>query len=318
MIQVQEDKILGLVNEIRKNARKARIAVNVPMSEHTTFRCGGNAALFVQPSDEIDLVMLLQVLNRTRTPWYVTGNGSNLLVSDKGYDGVIINTMSDAGRAMAVEFYRTVEGWSVNAAAGFPLAKLSRMAMERSLSGLEFASGIPGSVGGAVVMNAGAYGGEISQVIREAIVHDSEGKGYVLNKDALKLGYRDSIFKHEKYVCLNVTFDLKEGDRNEISGLMDEMNEKRREKQPLEYPSAGSTFKRPRGHFAGKLIMEAGLAGYSIGGAQVSEKHCGFIINRGGATSSDVKKLMDHVTRVVYENSGVMLEREVCLIGDFE
>ncbi|MCR5774541.1 MAG: UDP-N-acetylmuramate dehydrogenase [Lachnospiraceae bacterium] len=293
-----------------------------PMSEHTTFKCGGNAALFMQPHTEEELVVISDVLERYDVPWYVTGNGSNLLVSDSGYDGVIINTLGLRSTGDEISFFseNPIEGdecTGIRVRAGVLLSRVANAAMERGLTGLEFASGIPGSVGGAVVMNAGAYGGEISQVIGNTTVISSGGKSEILTKEELKLGYRDSIFKHERHICYEVDFHLKKGDRNQIKATMQDMNEKRRAKQPLEYPSAGSTFKRPEGHFAGKLIMEAGLAGYSIGGARVSEKHCGFIINAGGATATDIKNLMDHVAKKVFENSGIMLEREVCLLGDF-
>ncbi len=320
---LQADEIRSIINEIRKEANKAGISENVPMKEHTTFKCGGNAALFVTPTDMRELQWIIRVLHSAAAPWYVMGNGSNLLVSDKGYDGVIINTASrnvELSETVIEKDSEAEDAYIVRAGAGALLATVSRLAMENSLTGMEFASGIPGTVGGAVVMNAGAYGGEISQVITGAKALTGSGDTVHFDREGLKLGYRDSIFKsarNESYVCHSVSFCLKKGERDRIKAVMDDMNEKRRAKQPLEYPSAGSTFKRPEGHFAGKLIMEAGLAGYSIGGARVSEKHCGFIINAGGATATDIKNLMDHVAKKVYENSGIMLEREVCLLGDF-
>ncbi len=289
-------------------ASAEHVFADEPMSEHTTFKAGGKADHYVEATSEDVLSSLLYFLNSEKHPFYVVGNGSNLLVADEGYRGVII---TPAGEFCQVKADNT----RIFAGAGCLLSKVASTAAENSLTGLEFASGIPGSVGGAIVMNAGAYGGEMSQVIDSVRAMDMSGKIIEFKPDELELGYRTSIFKKKKLVALSAGFILKKGDENSIREKMKDLNAQRRAKQPLEYPSAGSTFKRPAGNFAGKLIMEAGLAGFCSGGACVSEKHCGFIINKSDATATDIKTLMDEVIIRVKENSGITLEPEVCLLG---
>ncbi len=289
----------------------AGIRQEEPMRDHTTFRIGGPARFFVMPETTEELRAVLALCQKEDMPFYVIGNGSNLLVSDAGYDGVVIQICRNMNRI-------TVDGCRIRAKAGALLTQIAAKALDSSLTGFEFASGIPGTLGGACVMNAGAYGGEMKDVLEEVQVLTQDGTFKTLKKDELKLGYRTSVIAEKDYIVLEASLLLKEGDREQISGRMEELKERRVEKQPLEYPSAGSTFKRPEGHFAGQLIQEAGLRGFSVGGAQVSEKHCGFVINRDHATAADVNALMNQVIRRVKENSGVTLEPEVKKLGTFQ
>lgn len=294
------------------------VQTDEPMSSHTTFRIGGNAAYFACPQDESSLVEIMGECSKEGIPYFVMGNGSNLLVSDKGFDGMIICIRS---RGKSPQFVGTQSGELVSADAGISLAYLAGQVAERGLEGFEFAAGIPGTVGGAVVMNAGAYGGEIKNVLKSVNVICGDGSRRELGASELELSYRHSIFMQEKYracIITSAVFEFPFGRASEIREKILQQLKTRREKQPLEYPSAGSTFKRPEGHFAGKLIMDAGLAGFSIGGAQVSQKHCGFVINTGNATAEDVYRLITHVARAVYEKFGVVLEPEVKLLGEFE
>ena len=238
------------------------------------------------------------------------GNGSNLLVSDSGYRGVIIQMDRNMGDI-------ELKGTEIRACAGALLSSVAAAARKASLTGFEFAGGIPGTLGGAVVMNAGAYGGEMKDVLREVTVMTKEGDIRVIPSDRLELGYRTSIIKKAGYLVLEAVISLEKGDPQAIQEKTKELASKRTEKQPLDYPSAGSTFKRPEGYFAGKLIMDSGLRGFRVGGAQVSEKHCGFVINTGGATAKDVKELMDHVIRTVKEKYNITLEPEVKFLGEF-
>ena len=285
------------------------IKTNEMMNKHTSFRVGGPAKVFLTVHTEEVLKNILLALKRYELPYFVLGNGSNLLVSDEGYDGVMIY--------LGEEFSEVeIKGTQIRAKAATLLGKVARMAMEEELAGLEFAAGIPGSLGGGVVMNAGAYGGELSQVVTKVRAMNPEGEIVELEKEQLLLGYRTSIFKTQPYIILEVFMELQKGDKEEIQGKMKEYTKARVEKQPLEYPSAGSTFKRPEGHFAGKLIMDAGLRGYRVGDAQISEKHCGFVINRGNATATEIKTLMGDVAKKVKEEFGVDLEAEVILLGE--
>ena len=278
------------------------------MNKHTSFRVGGPAKVFLTVHSEESLKNILLALKRYELPYFVLGNGSNLLVSDEGYDGVMVY--------LGEEFSEVeINGMQMRAKAATLLGKVARMAMEEGLAGLEFAAGIPGSLGGGVVMNAGAYGGELSQVVTKVRAMNPEGEIVELEKNQLLLGYRTSIFKTQPFVILEVFMELQKGNKEEILAKIKEYTKARVEKQPLEYPSAGSTFKRPEGHFAGKLIMDAGLRGYRIGDAQVSEKHCGFVINRGNATATEIKTLMEDVAKKVKEEFGVDLEAEVILLG---
>lgn len=281
------------------------------MSKHTTFRVGGPADFYLVPESEEEVAEAIHFAKEKGLPYYPIGRGSNLLVGDKGYHGVIIEIGS------GMEKLQIHEDGLVEAQAGITLAKMASELASHGLTGFEFASGIPGTLGGAVAMNAGAYGGEIKDVIVSATVLTEDGDILVLGKEKLALGYRTSIIQEKPYMVLSAVFSFPQGQPDEIRAKMKELNEKRREKQPLEYPSAGSTFKRPPGHFAGKLIEDAGLRGYRVGDAQVSEKHCGFVINRGHATAAEIKKLIDDVQKRVKEQSGVGLEPEVRMIGNF-
>lgn len=280
------------------------------MSRHTTFKVGGPADCLVSPSDEKQLGDIIRYLNKVEIPYFVVGNGSNLLVSDAGYRGVIIKIGDDMARV-------TVDGDRIHAGSGASLARVARAALDAGLTGLEFAAGIPGTVGGALIMNAGAYDGEMKMVVEEVTVLDVEGNLLTLDNSTMEFGYRTSALKNQKFVATGCTFLLKKGNPEEIKAKMDDFAQRRREKQPLEFPSAGSTFKRPEGHFAGKLIQDAGLAGFSVGGAQVSEKHCGFVINKEDATAKDIKVLIGFVQDKVKDTFGVDLEPEVIMLGEF-
>ena len=287
----------------------SEVKINEPMSRHTTFRIGGPAQMFVEPG--IDRVAeTLACCMRHGLGYTVVGNGSNLLVGDGGIDGVVVSIGKNASEI-------TVEGNTISAQAGAMLSVLANRALLAGLTGLEFAAGIPGSVGGAVVMNAGAYGGEIRDVITKARVLTARGELETWSREELELSYRSSRVMKEHAIVLEAEFELRPGNGEEIRSRMEELRRQRAEKQPLEFPSAGSTFKRPEGYFAGKLIMDAGLRGYRVGDAQVSEKHCGFVINRGNATASEVRALMRDVADKVREEFGVELEPEVRLVGCF-
>lgn len=278
-----------------------------PMRNHTTFRIGGPARYFVEPGTAEDLAAAIGLCREEKMPFYIIGNGSNLLVDDEGYDGVILCT-ERLNRCR-------VEGDEVTAQAGILLSRMARAAAEAELTGFEFAAGIPGTLGGAAVMNAGAYGSELKDVLVWARILDRDGQVRTLDAQKLQLGYRSSCIGAEGYVVLEACVKLCRGDRKAIEGRMEELAARRREKQPLEYPSAGSTFKRPEGHFAGKLIMDAGFAGYSVGGAKVSEKHCGFVINTGDATARDVRRLISEIQEQVKERFRVDLEPEIVFLG---
>lgn len=285
------------------------IFMEEPMKKHTTFRVGGPADVLVQP-DETALAAILALCRQYHVPYSFIGNGSNLLVGDKGIRGVVIEMTDPMGNI-------EVDGTKITAQAGAMLSKIANTAASNGLGGMEFAAGIPGSVGGAVVMNAGAYGGEMKDIIEKVYVLDENGVQLELGRDALDFGYRHSCIPEKKYIVTKVVLELVPRNEAEIRSEMKELNEKRAEKQPLQYPSAGSTFKRPEGYFAGKLIMDAGLRGYQVGGAQVSEKHCGFVINKGDATAADICQLMQDVSDKVQAQFGVVLEPEVKMIGEF-
>ena len=285
------------------------IRTEEPMSKHTTFRIGGAAEVFAAP-DARELPQLLAMAKGADVPVTVIGNGSNLLVGDRGIAGLVI----EIGERMSEV---RIEGTILVAEAGALLSKAAQTAAAAGLGGLEFAAGIPGSVGGAVVMNAGAYGGEMKDVLQSVKVLTEEGELLILTTEELELGYRHSCVPERKYIVVEATMELAAKPEEEIRAYMAELRAKRVEKQPLEYPSAGSTFKRPEGYFAGKLIMDAGLRGYTVGGAQVSEKHCGFVINKGDATAADVRQLMQDVHDRVKEQFDVELEPEVKMIGSF-
>ena len=285
------------------------IFMEEPMKKHTTFRVGGPADVLVQP-DETALVAILALCRQYHVSYSFIGNGSNLLVGDKGIRGVVIEMTDPMGNI-------EVDGTKITAQAGAMLSKIANTAASNGLGGMEFAAGIPGSMGGAVTMNAGAYGGEMKDVIRQVTVLTPECEQKVLSREELNLSYRHSCIPKNHFLVLEAELSLTPAPEQEIRAKMAELREKRVEKQPLEYPSAGSTFKRPEGYFAGKLIMDAGLRGYAVGDAQVSEKHCGFVINRGNATAAEILQLMKDVQERVKKQSGVTLEPEVKMIGEF-
>lgn len=288
-----------------------RVFTGEAMSCHTTFKIGGPADYFLMPDKDTDVGRIVKICKESAIPYFILGNGSNLLVGDGGYRGAVIQIYKNMSAV-------TVEGTKITVQAGALLSSVAAAAKNAALTGFEFAGGIPGTMGGAVVMNAGAYGGEMKDVLTEVTVMDEEGEIVTLPADKLELGYRTSIIKTAGYIVLEAKLQLKEGNPEVIRETMKDLTIRRTTKQPLEYPSAGSTFKRPEGYFAGKLIMDSGLAGYQVGGAQVSEKHCGFVINAGGATARDVRTLMDNVRDIVYKKYGVTLEPEVKFLGDFE
>lgn len=298
------------LEELKGILPEEMIRLEEPMREHTTFRIGGAADCFVTPQTKEEVQAIVRCCLDYEMPYYIIGNGSNLLVSDKGYRGVIIQLYKNMNRIC-------VEGNVITAQAGALLSQIAARALEQALTGFEFAAGIPGTLGGACVMNAGAYGGEMKQVLRQVTVMNREGEIFTLEAEELELGYRTSRIARESLIALEAQISLRTGDKAKIKALMDELREKRVSKQPLEYPSAGSTFKRPEGYFAGKLIQDSGLRGFCVGGAQVSEKHCGFVINRGDATAADVDGLMREVSAQVKEKFGVMLEPEVKRLGEF-
>jgi len=299
-----------LYNQLCEIVGSDNVHVDEEMKKHTTFRIGGPADFYVLPHSKDEIGRVVQVCKNAEEPFYVLGNGSNLLVGDKGYRGVIIQIFKNYSDII-------IEGTQITAKSGALLSKVAKKALDAGLTGFEFASGIPGTIGGAVVMNAGAYGGEMKDVILSATVMTREGGIQKLSNQELQLGYRTSLVARENDIVLEVRLGLKKGNSDEIRDLMEELKNKRVTKQPLEYPSAGSTFKRPEGYFAGKLIMDAGMRGFSVGDAQVSEKHCGFVINKGDASARDIVALMEEVTGRVKEQFGVTLEPEVKRLGEF-
>ena len=299
------DNIIDIIANV---VSRENIIVNEPLKKHTTFKIGGDADFFVSPASGDEVALLIKTLKEQGINYYVLGNGSNVLTPDEGYSGVIIyvgENLSDI---------EIINDTIIKVQAGAMLSKTAHVALDNSLTGMEFAAGIPGSVGGAIVMNAGAYGGEIKDILVSATVCDTEGNIITIPMNELKLAYRYSIIEEKQYTVLSAVFKLQKGNKEDIKFTMSELAKKRREKQPLELPSAGSTFKRPEGYFAGKLIEDSGLRGYTVGGAQVSEKHCGFVVNKGDATSYDVKKLMQDVSDEVYKQFGVRIEPEIKIL----
>lgn len=280
---------------------------NEPMRAHTTFKIGGEADIFIIPASPAALIYAVKKCNELEIPYFILGNGSNLLVSDGGIEGAVIS-LSGINSIIS-------DGEKITCGAGAMFSSVCLKALSLSLTGLEFAYGIPGTAGGALYMNAGAYGGQTADVIESAECLTATGEIKTLKKENMQLGYRSSVFKNGGLIIISLTFALKKGDKAEIKAEMDELLNRRKQKQPLEYPSAGSTFKRPEGYFAGALIEKNGLKGLTVGGAQVSEKHAGFVINRGGATAADVRALIGKIQKKVFENDGVMLEPEVIFTG---
>lgn len=291
----------------RLSELKIEYVKDEPMSRHTTFKIGGNADVLVMVKTTDELKQVLLLANELSVPYFVLGKGSNLLVSDKGIEGIVIS--------LAGLNNITISGNKAICGAGASLRSVCVAVQKASLSGLEFAYGIPGTVGGALYMNAGAYGGEMSQVTVSATAVDSLGNEVVLSLDDMRLGYRTSVFKNSELIITDVTFELKTGKSEDIKAAMNDFFARRQDKQPLEFPSAGSTFKRPEGYFAGALIEKNNLKGVSVGGAQVSEKHAGFVINTGGATCCDVLTLIENIKDVVKNSDGVTLEPEVIFVG---
>lgn len=299
-----------MLETLKSMVPQENIYLKEPMSAHTTFRVGGPADCLIEVENFNQLQKIQHYLGLVECPFVVIGNGSNLLVGDKGYKGVVLQV----GRKMS---QITVAGNVIKAQAGALMSQVAAAAWQNGLTGLEFASGIPGTVGGGVVMNAGAYGGEMAQVVAEVTVMDKNGEILILDNETMEFGYRKSTISRKPFVVTEVTFHLESGDRDAIKDKMDELAARRREKQPLEYPSAGSTFKRPEGYYAGALIMDAGLSGFCIGGAQVSRKHCGFVINTGNATAADIAAVIEEIKRQVKEQFHVDLETEVVILGEF-
>lgn len=284
------------------------VLLNEPMSLHTSFRTGGPAEVFIKAESTENIISAIDIAKKYNKQYIITGNGSNILVKDGGIDGIVINIGNEMSKIKC-------DGTKIYAQAGAMLSALATAAADEELTGLEFASGIPGTVGGAVFMNAGAYDGEIKDVIEYADVIDSEGNTHRLIKDELELSYRHSVIAEKNMIVVGAMFNLNKGIKKNITDKMADFAKRRRDKQPLNYPSAGSTFKRPEGYFAGKLIEDSGLKGKTVGGAQVSEKHAGFVVNIGNATSSDIIALMDGCIETVYNKFGVKLEPEVRILG---
>jgi UDP-N-acetylmuramate dehydrogenase len=300
----------SILDELKVFLREDQILISEPMSRHTTFRCGGPAALFLQPLNRDQLVRCVKLLRDGDEPFFLLGNGSNLLVSDKGYEGCIIQAAHLDDISLEHDTQIRVECGALNSA-------VASFAKEKSLTGFEFAAGIPGTIGGAMIMNAGAYGGEMKDITVSVTAIAPSGEEVTISGSDCEFAYRTSRLKSEGFIVTGALLELEKGNPEDIQARMTELALKRKEKQPLEYPSAGSTFKRPEGYFAGKLIEDAGLRGFTVGGAQVSEKHCGFVINKGNATSTDVYNLICEVKKRVLDASGVELEPEVILLGNF-
>lgn len=288
-----------------------RIKLKEPMKNHTSLHIGGEADYLALPISTEEVRTIIGLCRQEQMPYYIMGNGSNLLVSDSGYQGLILKLGEEFSHI------QVGEDGIVTAQAGVLLSKLASVIAEHCLTGFEFASGIPGTLGGAVTMNAGAYDGEMKHCLIGAKVLDEDGTILVLNAEELKLGYRHSILQEKDYILLEADMKFSAGEESVIRQKMKELNAQRREKQPLEQYSAGSTFKRPQGYFAGKLISDAGLCGYQVGGAAVSEKHCGFLINKENATAREFLTLVSDVVRIVEEKYGVKLEPEVKFLGEF-
>ena len=301
------EKYSKTVEYLKENFPEALILTEEPMKNHTTFRIGGPADIYIEP-DYAAIVPLIKYLKEVDVPFTVLGNGSNVLVSDDGIEGVVISLgkKSDA---------ITINGDTIQVQAGAMLSSVANRAADAGLTGLEFASGIPGSIGGAVYMNAGAYGGEIKDILTEVRVLTKDLEEKIMTPEDLQLSYRYSLLMEAGGYVLSATLKLSIGNKDEIKAKIADIREQRTTKQPLNYPSAGSTFKRPAGYFAGKLIDDAGLRGYTVGDAQVSEKHCGFVINRGNATCAQVLQLMHDVDTKVFNEFNVHLVPEVRIIG---
>ena len=300
--------MLKIIDKL-KQIQSLKVEQNVMLKKYTTFKVGGPANIFVTPRTEQALIKLTRIINETDQSYFVLGKGSNIIVGDKGYNGIIIYT----GQLDKI----TVDNNTIVAQSGATLKDIAEIAVDSSLTGMEFASGIPGSLGGAVFMNAGAYGGEMNDIVQKVSAVDQKGQKKVMPKKELNLSYRSSIFQENEYIILNAFLKLTKGNKDDIRAKMDKLERKRKNKQPLEYPSAGSSFKRPKDHYTGPLIEKANMKGYQIGGAQVSEKHAGFIVNKGNATAQDIVKLIQKIQKEVYAISGVKLKPEPKFLGKF-
>ena len=300
--------MLKIIDKL-KQIQSLKVEQNVMLKKYTTFKVGGPANIFVTPRTEQALIKLTRIINETDQSYFVLGKGSNIIVGDKGYNGIIIYT----GQLDKIK----VDNNTIVAQSGATLKDIAEIAQDYSLTGMEFASGIPGSLGGAVFMNAGAYGGEMNDIIQKVSAVDQKGQKKVMPKKELNLSYRSSIFQENEYIILNAFLKLTKRNKDDIRAKMDKLERKRKNKQPLEYPSAGSSFKRPKDHYTGPLIEKANMKGYQIGGAQVSEKHAGFIVNKGNATAQDIVKLIQKIQKEVYAISGVKLKPEPKFLGKF-
>lgn len=298
----------NLIQQLAKITNIKNILLNEPMKNHTTFKIGGPVDIFIMPQNNKEVADLVKLLNSQQVPYFILGNGSNLIVKDGGIRGVVINIL-DKFKGLKVD------GKVITAQAGVEMKDLAAFAQQNSLSGLEFCCGIPGTIGGGVTMNAGAYIGEMSDVFKSCTVCDKDGNIFTVEKKDMNFGYRKTVIQEKGYVTLESSFELKAGDKEEILKLIEDLNARRSQKQPLELPSAGSVFKRPTGYFAGKLIQDSGLRGFRIGDAAVSEKHTGFIVNLDKATAAEVLALIKYVQAAVKEKFGVALETEVKIIG---
>lgn len=299
----------NLLNELYRIVGEDNVKLDEPMSKHTTFRIGGPASYFVTPMDTEELSQVVVLCKAERVPFFLLGHGSNILVSDKGIGGVVIQLYKNYAKF-------SIEGNLVKAEAGIMLNKLGQEIRDAGLTGFEFAAGIPGTLGGAVMMNAGAYGGEMKDIVESVSLMDYDGNLIKKSGEEMDFSYRHSIVEDEELIVLGATLKLNPGNIEDITAKMQELAFARKTKQPLEFPSAGSTFKRPEGYFAGKLIMDSGLAGYRVGDAEVSEKHCGFVINKGHASAKDVMTLIDDVRNTVYDKFKVELSPEVRFVGE--
>lgn len=298
-----------MLDKERLSSIAGDVLFDEPMSAHTTFRIGGTADAFVNAANALEIGKVIHFCTDTETPYMIVGNGSNLLVGDGGIRGVVIHIGKNMSKCR-------IEGTEVTADAGILMSALAHQILDANLTGFEFAAGIPGTLGGGIFMNAGAYGGELKDIIESVTFIAPDGLIKTETADKLSFGYRTSIFANGGYTVLSCKMRLKEGNYDDIKAQMSELSKRRADKQPLSQPSAGSTFKRPEGYFAGKLIQDAGLMGYSIGGAMVSDKHAGFVVNTGGATAKDVLDLIRYIQKIVNEKFGVMLEPEVRLVGE--
>ncbi|SHE73179.1 UDP-N-acetylmuramate dehydrogenase [Alkalibacter saccharofermentans] len=298
-----------IYTEFLKVLDSEKILTDAPMKNHTSFKAGGCADYLLIPDTEDEIKLIIEICKQNNVPYYIMGNGSNLLVKDKGYRGVIIKLGKNFSKCTLIDN-------DLDCQSGVFLSRLAKIALDNELSGFEFASGIPGTLGGAVTMNAGAYDGEMKDVLVSIRGLDMDGNIIELANGDLELGYRTSAVKKRNLVVLSAKIRLESGNKKKIKEKMEDFDERRKSKQPLELPSAGSAFKRPVGHYAGKLIEDSGLKGFAIGGAQVSTKHCGFIVNINSATAKDILDLIDHIIKTVKDNFNVILEPEVKIIGE--